>query len=117
MAAHESNEFGRGLKTRRAAFEWERGGRITADTTLTLNSNQLQEYDASAGNMAIVFPASPYEGCSFLTSEIGLSANAVTIDGNGNNIDGNPTATVNTIRARRMWRFNGTEWNLLWSLN
>lgn len=117
MAAYESNEFGRSLKTRRAAFEWERGGRPTAETTLKLSSNELQEYDASGGAFSIFLPAEPCEGCSFFLSEIAGSANVVTLDGNGNQIDGVPSLTLNVAYMRRQVRWNGTMWNVIRAVN
>jgi hypothetical protein len=71
--------------------------------------------DVSGGAFTIFFPPSPSLGDAFKITHIGgdLSVNNVTLDGNGNNINGAATQLMNTNDDKFEAIFNGTEWRLV----
>lgn len=70
------------------------GSGVTVDLTNT--SALIQSADASSNNMTYSLPASPKVGREFNFKKIDNSANTVTIDGNGNTLDGQSTIVLTT---------------------
>lgn len=110
MIPQEAKYFGRGQVWWGAGFEHLTSKTVTAETTLTANDSRLVTFDASGGIFPTHLPATPYEGMMFIFSENVGSATAMTVDGNGKNIDGNPDATLNVPYRSRWYRYNGTQW-------
>lgn len=110
MIPQEAKYFGRQQVWWGAGFEYLADKTLTADTTLTDNDPRLCLLDASGGIFTAFLPASPYRGQTRGFSENVGDATAVTIDGNGKNIDGNPTYTMNVAYRTRWFRYNGTQW-------
>ena len=85
----------------------------TADTTLTF-SDQTLYVDTTTGAVTVYLPSAPYAGLTYNIKKACISANSMTIDGNGKQIDGAYTvSTVATNRPNYMLQYDGTSWNLL----
>lgn len=82
----------------------------TSAVTLASNSVRFNRLDSSGGAFTITLPAVPYPGMTFMFSEDANSGNAVTIDGNGKNINGAATLSMATGYKQRTIRYNGTQW-------
>jgi len=65
--------------------------------------------------LTIVLPSSPITGRTLIVKDDGLNAsvNNITIDGNGNTIDGGSVFTMNFELESIMLTYNGTEWMVL----
>ena len=70
---------------------------ITGSTILTLNEYVIF-IDSSVSGITITLPFTPVKGQAYKIKDVGGNAytNNIIIDGNGNNIDGSPTALINT---------------------
>jgi len=65
--------------------------------------------------ITFTLPAAPATGQAYKIKDNGNGlTNNITIDGNGNNIDGASTATINTNYGAFEIVFDGTEW---WTLS
>jgi hypothetical protein len=86
---------------------WEETGfkDVAADAALTLKDQRVSLVDPTAGAVKVTLPAQPYPGYCQDVREVAGSANAITIDGNGYNIDGNPSIIMSTPYARRKVQF------------
>lgn len=106
-----TEKFGEGSGIRRIGFETRTSQAVfTATATLTHKSGQLCQLDASGGIFTIYLPANPYDGEEFHFSENAGSATAVTIDGNGKNINGAGTLAMAAAYLQKRVRYNGTQW-------
>lgn len=87
---------------------------LTTTTTLTYFDPETINLDPSAGGFTVTLPATPDTGHSFKFVEIANSANLVTIDGNGKNINGAANMGMNVARRARRIEYNTTsgEWNI-----
>lgn len=87
---------------------------LTSDTTFNYNDDSRTVLlDASGGVFTVTLPLNPYTGFEVRLVEIANSGNAVTVDGNGKDINGAATLTMNTPRMSRTLRYNGTEYNIV----
>lgn len=88
---------------------------VSANTTLT-NTNFVVFVDSSTSGLTITLPASPVDGQVYKIKDVGsANINNIIIDGNGNTIDGFPTAIINTQRGGIEIVYDQTidEWALL----
>lgn len=67
--------------------------------------------DTSGGAFPVILPASPDTG-RVHTIILEVAGNDLTIDGNGNNIYGDTTATLDVAGDAIQVMFNGTQWNI-----
>jgi len=73
------------------AFEETAFNQITADADLTTDDQRITLVDPTAGPVTVTLPDVPYAGYSQDVRNVTALTTAITIDGNGVNIDGNPT--------------------------
>ena len=87
-----------------------------ATANVTAAASQRVRYDASGGTFQIDAPASPVAGNRFGIKEVVGDVTAVTISGNGNNIEnlatGDFVASFSLAQAKVgvEWEFDGTQW-------
>ncbi len=79
-----------------------------ADTGYVALIDQTVLVDATGGATTINLPASPTSGKCFIVKKTDASANAVTVNGNGNNIDGAATQALAAQWNSFMIQGNGT---------
>lgn len=90
------------------------GAPVTVTTSVGVG--ERLRYDPSGGTFSIVAPASPISGDMIAIKNESTSATAITMNGNGNNIEGlatfTPAATVpiSGDGVAVTWQYNGTEW-------
>lgn len=109
---HECRRFGRNLILPCPMVEFG-GLRVTAAVTLTAKSQRFLQLDATAGGFTLTLPSNPYSDMSFYLSEDGGSGNTITVDGNGYQVNGASTLTMNAAYRQRWLRFNGTRWVII----
>ena len=108
-----TEKFGESFGIRRTGFELRTSGSVLTaapSSALSLTAGQLIQYDCSGAGFSVLLPAVPYDGLTFVFSENAGSANNLTIDGNGKNINGAATKVVSTAYLRTTLRYNGTQW-------
>lgn len=69
--------------------------------------------DATGAAFTVTLPAAPRPGQLANVKKIDATANTVTVDGNGANIDDTATKTISTQYTNLQVQFNGTTWDLL----
>jgi hypothetical protein len=69
--------------------------------------------DATSGAFSVTLLASPTAGMNFTIKKIDVSANAITIAGNGKNIDGAASQSVPAQWNSMTVVYNGTAWYIL----
>ncbi|MGB0870121.1 MAG: hypothetical protein ACPGSD_11050 [Flavobacteriales bacterium] len=69
--------------------------------------------DANSGNRTVTLPSSPVKGKRITIKKIDGSLNTVTIDGNGNNLDGNPNKIISVPFQFYEYVYSGTAWFLI----
>lgn len=86
-------------------------------TNYTGNSWEHIKYDPSGGTFTITFPPSPSIGDKIGTKNVTASAISITVNGNGNNLEGplapgTTAASVSVGGAGRslIWQYDGTVW-------
>jgi hypothetical protein len=86
-------------------------------TNYTGNSWEHIKYDPSGGTFTITFPPSPAIGDKIGTKNVTASAISITVNGNGNNLEGplapgTTAASVSVGGAGRslIWQYDGTVW-------
>ena len=108
----------RTIKSRRKSLELTTPpSNYTSTATLTVSSAECVPFDASGGAFTIYLPATPYKNLQFHFSENAGSATALTVDGNGKNINGAATLTMNGAYRQRVLRYNGTQWIIFNGIN
>jgi len=85
---------------------------VTTNYTL-LNSDFTTLVNSTGGNIDIDLPANPLEGQMYNVKKISSDSYIVTLDGNGNNIDGVATKTTTTQWQGWTVHFDGTDWFIL----
>jgi hypothetical protein len=91
----------------------------TQTASFTAASNTKYKYDASTFSGTISMPASPANGDEVILKNVSSSASAVTISGNGNNIEDPSTyslvasTTVSGDGSSVTYSFDGTQWLLI----
>lgn len=78
---------------------------LTTDSVLVANT--------STTTTTITLPASPTTGQTYkvIDGSGNASVNNITLDGNGKNINGSSTLTINTNYEVKTLIYNGTEWS------
>jgi hypothetical protein len=90
---------------------------ITASTTLT-PTEYVVVVDTSVSPQTVTLPASPNEGQAYKIKDNGNAlSNQITIAGNGNNIDGASTASINTDFGALEVVYTSGEWYTLAFIN
>jgi len=77
-------------------------------TYAVVSTDHLLYADTSGGGFTFTLPASPVAGEAHTFKKI-ASANTLTIDGDGIDIDGSATLAMTGLQARSI-QFDGTEW-------
>ena len=95
------------------------GGQVVGNTTegagTTLDSTDYTTF-VSAAPVTITLPAAPTAGEVHVIKDSAGNAtasNRITIDGNGNNIDGNGTIEIRNAYGSFTIVYNGTIWNVI----
>lgn len=108
MSFAESNDVRATEVNRGAGFEFAYSLKLVSATTpsveLTDKDQRLVEYNAT-GNGAVRLPANPDPWMEFEFVEQVGGAGVLTVDGNGHNINGAPTLTMNVPYQLRAVRF------------
>lgn len=87
---------------------------ITSSVTLTIGgpsaatSNRIGYVNPTGGAITITLPASVYAGYRFRATNVSASANPITLDGNGANINGNPTASFSRAYGSLTVEYTGS---------
>ena len=108
MGLHDVEYFGQNNRTMRAGFDLSCSATTPYAAAFTL-SEKYGEYipfDVSGGGFTITLPASPYDGMTFHFSEVKGSSNALTVDGNGKNINGASTLSMAVAYQQRQIRYS-----------
>mgnify|MGYP000853917040 FL=1 len=108
MGLHDVEYFGQNNRTMRAGFDLSCSATTPYAAAFTL-SEKYGEYipfDVSGGGFTITLPASPYDGMTFHFSEVKGSSNALTVDGNGKNINGASTLSMAVAYQQRKIRYS-----------
>ena len=66
--------------------------------------------DATAGTVEVDFPAVSLQGRIVAVRNVGDGTNAVTVDGNGNNVEGAATDSLAGAGDGAQYQFTGIEW-------
>ena len=82
-------------------------------TYTVTNADETILADATAGAFALTLPLSPVAGEWYAFKKIDASVNAVTIAGNGKNIDGAASQTLPAQWNGFIVEYNGTAWFIL----
>lgn len=85
------------------------------DSPYTMQNNQFRiDADTTSGNIQINLPATPLLGsCHVIKDSAGTSTGfPITIQGNGNTIDGSTAFVIAQPYESFTFYFNGTEWKL-----
>jgi hypothetical protein len=107
MLEWQEEIYGAGYGIRRTHFELVRVNDVaTSAVTLSFSSGQFVPYNTTGGAFTITLPASPTEGMQFNFSENAGSATALTIDGNGKNINGASTLSMAVAYRQRKIRYS-----------
>ena len=113
-----------GVVTKIAASALGEDNNLYAVSGLSANFTLTDTYyavmaNSTGGSFTVTLPAAPAVGQAYKIKDSGLDAlsNNITIDGNGNNIDGVGTATINTDGGALEVVWDGTQWNVLSFVN
>lgn len=117
--AREAQYFGRNFIWFGAGFQITTSLDLAATYSLTEGSQRLVRYDPSGGSFVISLPAQPAPGSTFTFKEVAGSATAVTVDGNGNLIEGSSTYLLNAARRARTLRYSSVsdQWEVIAGVN
>ncbi len=102
-----------------AGLEEVGGQSISASVTLTTggpsaaNSNRVGYVDPSGGVITITLPEAVYTGYRFRATNKTSSANTITLDGNGKNINGNPTASFSRAYGSMIVEYTGSAYVII----
>ena len=81
--------------------------KTTAYTATTTDHTLLG--DTTGGAFSITLPASPVDGQVYVFKKIDSSSNTLTVDGNGNNIDGSATLGISARWTSYMIQYSSSE--------
>lgn len=84
----------------------------TANYTLTKEDNVVL-FDATSGDLTATLPASPRAGRRYDITKIDTGVNTVTIDGNGNTINGDATRVIQFFATNVTVVYSGSEWRVI----
>lgn len=87
---------------------------VTNDSAVTYNATNDDDYIGSSGITTVVLPSGPTDGKKIIIADIKGDAftNNVTIQGNGNNIQGSTFALINTDYGAITLLWNGVIWSV-----
>lgn len=89
------------------------GDLITITTDYNMDgTNHAVMIDASSGNVTLTMPSDVENGHRLIIKRIDSSSNTVTIDGNGNTIDGETTLTIPFQYDAPHLIGDGNNWNI-----
>lgn len=101
------------------------GGGVTlatavATSTTTVASSKIQDYDATGGTFTLNAPAAPSRGAMFGIKEAAGLTTAVTVSGNGSNIEnpltglaGSASFSLGAAFVSLLWVYDGTRWLII----
>lgn len=78
---------------------------VDSDVSVTLADPRQSLVDPSAGPVTVTLPEDPYPGYCQDVREVKGLATLITLNGNGFNIDGNPTIAFAAAYGRRKVQF------------
>lgn len=84
----------------------------TSTHTITRNDFAIS-CDATSAGFSVLLPAEPYANETHRISKRDASANVVTVDGNGKNINGTATQILSLRYDSITVQYNGTEWEII----
>lgn len=90
-----------------------------ATAALQLGENDFHvDADVSGGAFTVTFEASPQNGQLHSVAKIDASGNAVTVSGNGKNINGSGTDSLSSQYNSKIYEFigNSDEWRIIASV-
>lgn len=96
-------------------YTWIKGApviTVTSNYTM-LESDEVILVDTTTAPVTITLLPTPVVGTIITVKKIDSSANAVTIDGNGKNIDGQATQTINNQFTANKMTYDGTAWFII----
>lgn len=88
----------------------------TKTTTYTITSADYTiRADATSAAFTVSLPVAPVAGQVFNVKKIDSTVNAVTVSGNGHNIDGQASMVISTQYTNIMVQYDGTSttWNII----
>lgn len=110
------NSFGVGGALGRSDLPYE-GSQNTAGPITVDPANPVVFVDTSGGPLTISLPPTPFvnDECKVMDDTGDSATNPITIDGNGNTIDGTPADTIATPYGVRHYKFAGSvpEWKVI----
>lgn len=86
---------------------------VTATTTTPYTISSTEDHidmDATAGAKIVKLPASPVTGREVSVAKTDAGGNAVTVNGNGKNINGAGTSVLSAQYDSEVYLYTGTEW-------
>lgn len=83
-----------------------------SDYTL-LPDDYTVKFDCTNNPCSAFLPISPEEGKVYNITKSDDTLNILTIDGNGKQINGNSTISINSIYTNYTLQYDGTEWIIL----
>lgn len=89
---------------------------VTVTSNVTLASFQMVAATQTNAARTINLPATPTTGEFHIVKDdtgTGAATNNITVSGNGKNIDGSASHTINTTRGAFTYIYNGTQWNIV----
>lgn len=85
---------------------------VTASPYDVLATDQAIDVNTTGGNITIRLPATPGGYRILFIARTSAGANTLTVDGNGNNINGAATYLIPVQYQAILIIFNGTEWRV-----
>lgn len=82
---------------------------LSAAATLSANADVV-DVDATSGAVTVTLPATPTTGDQYTVRKLDASGNAVTIAGNGKNLNGAASRSLSSQYDAETIVYNGTEW-------
>lgn len=95
---------------------WTPVAKAFADSGYITDVGEFVTVNATAGATTIKLPATPTTGGTVIIKKTDASGNAVTINGNGNTIDGAATASLAAQWNAKTMVYTGATWLLTSSL-
>lgn len=86
---------------------------VSSGTTLAVDTHDIVLVNTGSGGITITLPASPTANTVFTIVNIGSSGNDVTVDPNGNNINGLSANRALQDAMRMTVATDGTDWYIV----
>ena len=84
---------------------------VSKTANYTCNAQEIVLCNASGGAFTVTLPASPSSSDIVTVKKTDSSENAVTVNGNGDNIDGDASFTINSQYESYTMISDGTSWH------